>query len=166
MNEVKNGWALSAAEFRKFIVCLIGKDLMNQIKENLIAILIVGLLGGLLYHGSTKQFEELEKLPPELNSIRDACNLANYRACSEWDWFMIPEAFLPQLRSASGNRIYSTLILKEVCLHWDEVPSPTYERIIDPKLDTLYLCRMKDPKDINRGVILQEAELTPYHRKL
>jgi hypothetical protein len=115
-----------------------------------------------LLWGLDKQSEELGKWPEDLESHRARlCDISDYQSCEEWDWFGISSDRLPLLVSENGKHTaISTVLLNEVCDSWRGHDSHTgLVRIIDTGENSiLFLCRMKNPKKINRGRVLVEIE--------
>jgi hypothetical protein len=80
----------------------------------------------------------LKEWPADLADRNAYCRLETYKACHAGDWF--------GMLKSQGN----TGILAEVCRAWNDRADSATARMIDAADgDVLYLCRMKDPADID-----------------
>ena len=141
--------------------------LLELVSENIFPILGCAAFIFVAIWAINSNADKMMEWPKELENNKSGyCTLTNYQSCKENQWFGIYHSELPLLESLRGNEAWSSSILNEICLDWGGDSSSSFFRFIKMDDDNLYLCRMKDPDDVDRGEILAEAEHTPYWNKL
>lgn len=124
-----------------------------------IGLFLVSMLFLFLYPHSDEPWQ----WPKELEDKKVApCNLNNYRACQEGNWFGIESPHLDGSSIVNGDFGDNTKLLRNICLHIGEPPDESSFRVIDNQSNLILLCRIRAPEDIDRGLVLAEMERLGY----